>query len=274
MYIKNTFKNGNIFDIEKVHTHKFHPKDFHAEKNKTSLAQEKVNSRNAAIEFRRKVHENFGFGSFHVICKYDRLHRTEDLQVARHDIQNFMRNLRGLFKRKGVELKYVYISEYGKRGNNIHHHVILSAEGIPTHIIASYWKYGSITFVPFDNTGDYRVLTDYLIKQADSLYQDEKGLWRKRWNASRNLVNPSVKREIVKADSWREDPVIPKGFMLLPDSLRVGVTEVTGYPYQYYSIIRIPGVKIKPPKRTYRLRKNKKGVEVIGSSGRKNHSES
>ena len=71
--------------------------------------------------------------------------------------------------------------------------------------------------------------------------------FKKRWNSSRNLIIPEPKIEIVSADDWKKDPVVPKGFMLVPDSLIYGVSEVTGYPYQFYRLVQIPSfIKEKP----------------------------
>lgn len=58
-----------------------------------------------------------------------------------------------------------------------------------------------------------------------------------------------VETNIVKADSWREYPKAPKGYMIIPDSIEYGVSEITGYPYQYYRMIKIPDKKQKEKKR-------------------------
>lgn len=54
------------------------------------------------------------------------------------------------------------------------------------------------------------------------------------------LVKPIVKRKVVSANSWREYPQAPKGYMIIPESIEYGVSEITGYPYQYYRMIKIP----------------------------------
>lgn len=274
MYIKKLFECGqNILEIEKIFTHKFKAKSCAREfpKNKTTLAQEKVNARNASNKFRRLVHANFGYGDSHIVLTYDKFHKTADLDLARKDIQKFLRRLRNIYKKRELELKYVSITEYGKKGKSIHHHLIINSKGVEPGIIGNCWDNGGVSINPLDNTGNYEQLTSYLIKQTADIYNNEElGVFHKRWNASKNLVTPQAQVQIVKADSWREDPVIPHGYMMIPDSLTVGVSEVTGYPFQYYRLMRIPGIKISPKK----IKMKKRGVKAIGSSRRKNHSKS
>ena len=43
--------------------------------------------------------------------------------------------------------------------------------------------------------------------------------------------------ETVNAMSWREDPPVPKGYLL--EVVRANVSVETGYPYQFYSLRKI-----------------------------------
>ena len=64
------------------------------------------------------------------------------------------------------------------------------------------------------------------------------------------MVKPVVKRKVVSANSWRETPKVPQGYMLIADSVEYGVSEITGYPYQYYRAIKISD-KPKKGRREY-----------------------
>ena len=41
------------------------------------------------------------------------------------------------------------------------------------------------------------------------------------------------------ANSFRKEPSVPKGYILDRDSYVYGVSEVTGYEYQKYTLIKI-----------------------------------
>ena len=55
----------------------------------------------------------------------------------------------------------------------------------------------------------------------------------------RNLKKPVEKVEIIRANTWKEDPKPVKGYELVKDSVKSGVSEVTGYGYQYYMLLRV-----------------------------------
>lgn len=259
MYIKKMFECGNVLEIEKIHTTKYKSKKFKREKSfkKSSEAQIKQNNKNAFKQFRRELNANFTAGDYHMGLTYDKYHRTDDPIKAKEDIQKFLRRLRGLYKHRGLELKYLCVAEYGKKGNSIHFHLVINS-GVELGLIASVWDHGGVNFRPLNGKGDYSGLASYLMKQATDNYQSEKGVFKKRWSQSSNLVIPLPETQKVSADSWRQDPVIPKGFMLVPDSLEIGVSAVTGYPYQYYRVMRIPGfnqnIKTKEVRRNDRRR--------------------
>jgi len=62
---------------------------------------------------------------------------------------------------------------------------------------------------------------------------------RLRYSPSRNLIHPEPKIEIVEAENWRKDPPNKKGYYLVKDSLHQGVSEVSGYGYQYYTLAKL-----------------------------------
>ena len=256
MYIKKMFECGNTIEIEKIHTWKCQSKKFTRDSGfkKTTLAQQKQNDKDAFKKFRRIINANFSSGDYHVVLTYDKYHRTSDQEQAKKDIQDFLRQLRKIYKRRKLILKYVCVPEYGKKSNSIHFHLIIN-NGVEPGIIASAWPNGGVNFRPLNGKGDYAELASYLMKQASDNYQT-RGIFKKRYSSSTNLIIPEPKVEKIKADSWKKDPVIPAGYMLVPDSLHYGVSEVTGYPYQNYRLMLIPNYK-KPKAKNIKI--NKKG---------------
>lgn len=239
MYIKKTFYTGKIIEIEKIFTFRYKGKKTTrgANTQTTNEKQAKVNERNAAKRLRRLINTNFNEDSYHVVLTYDPAKRAECPEEAKRDLANFWRRMKTACKKAGTVLKYICVSEYGAK--SMHHHCVLDC-GLDVKVIQACWVCGRIKAFPLDDTGDYSKLAGYLIKQTCKTFRDpEKCVHKKRYCCSKNLVQPEMKVEVVKADSWREDPVVPKGWSLVKDSLDMGVSEETGYPYQYYALIKL-----------------------------------
>ena len=242
MYKKKTYICGQTIEVEKIYTCHCHPKNIHRSKriNKTNALVEKQNAKNAFKKYRRLVNANFEPADYHVVLHYDKWHKTLDAEIAKKDLQKFLRKLRTILKKRGRELKYVCITEYGER--SIHYHLLIK-NNIEQALIAMAWECGSTNFRPLKPNGDYSELASYHMKQVEDNRRAGRGVFAKRWTQSSNLIIPEAVVEIVKADSWRQDPVVPVGYILVQDSLSVGVSEITGYPYQYYRLAAIPKFK-------------------------------
>lgn len=256
MYIKKSIFAGMTLEVEKTYTIKYKSKKVtrSANINLTPENMKKVNERNAAKKLRRQINTNFRSGDYHLILTYRPEERALNPEEARKDLKRFLERLRSHYKKMGLELKYVAVAEYGKV--SMHFHLVVNG-GILPEEINRIWGHGRVGLRVLDDSGDYIKLAAYLIKQTSKTYNDpEKAVFRKRWCSSRNLKKPEVKPEIVKADSWRETPKVPQGYMLIADSVEYGVSEITGYPYQYYRAIKIPD---KPKKGRRENDKNNTG---------------
>lgn len=251
MYKKKTYICGQTIEVEKIYTCHCRSKSIHRSKkiNKTTEAVEKQNAQNAFKKYRRLINANFKPADYHVVLHNDEFHKTIDPEVAKKNLQQFLRKLRDILKKEGKELKYVSVTEYGPR--SIHHHLLIQ-NNIEPAVISEAWQNGSTTFIPLKPNGDYTRLASYHMKQVEYNRQMGRGVFAKRWTQSSNLIIPEPIVEIVRADSWRQDPVVPVGYVLVQDSLSVGVSEITGYPYQYYRLAAIPKFKNVKGKRKER----------------------
>ena len=250
MYIKKSIFAGITLEVEKTYTIKYISKKVtkSANINPTPENMKKVNERNAAKKLRWQTNTNFRSGDYHLILTYRPEERALNPEEARKDLKRFLEKLRSHYKKMGLELKYVAVAEYGKV--SMHFHLVVNG-GILPEEINRIWGHGRVGLRVLDDSGDYIKLAAYLIKQTSKTYNDpEKAVFRKRWCSSRNLKKPEIKPEIVKADSWRETPKVPQGYMLIADSVEYGVSEITGYPYQYYRAIKISD-KPKKGRREY-----------------------
>lgn len=246
MYIKKTYHTGKIIEVEKVCTFRYKGKRVKRGPvvQKTPEYMAKINERNAEKKLRRTINLNFDENAYHLVLTYDPLKRAANPAGARDDIAKFWRTLKARCKKAGTVLKYVCVSEYGQR--SMHHHAVVDC-GLDLKVIQECWPHGRVHSTNLDDSGDYGRLASYLIKQTNKTYNDpERCVHKKRFCCSKNLIQPEAKIEIIKADSWREEPVAPKGYAVVKDSVVAGVSDISGWPFQYYSLIKLEECNKKP----------------------------
>ena len=164
----------------------------------------------------------------------------------RADADDFLKEMRKLYKSLGIPFKYIHVMEIGKKGALHHHLVINTPEGVSQRAITKAWKgRGRTHFNPLDDTGQYAKLAAYLIKQSDGMLKDPDALQGKRWNSSKNLRKPTVIRKEPIKDRGRYNRVakLPKkladSYYLDGDSIQEGIHERTGYTFFSYTFVRI-----------------------------------
>ena len=240
-YQKSTWVTGNVIEVEKMFTIKYQGKVSRGPRLKpTSDAMKEINERNARKKLRRLLNTNFDSSCYHAPITYRPGSMNGDCEKAKKDIARFFRKLR-----KKCAIKYIAVAEHSRRGN-IHFHVVLRADGLSTKEIAECWPHGGIYFRNLDSTGDYDALAYYLLKETRNTYFDaERKVFGKRWCESKNLIHPVPKVEKVNAESWRDTPIAPKGYYVIKDSVCSGVSEYTGWPYQYYRCLKYTSEQLR-----------------------------
>ena len=230
-YIRRTVRCGKVIEIEKYyapaygrHGHRRAPKIAPTPEDVT-----RVNEKNAVNRLRWLINANFGAGDLHAVLTYRREDRPDEAE-ARIRIQKCLRLLRKTARTSGTILKYIHAAEYKRRA--IHHHMIVS--GVTLAQLQAAWPWGRVHVTPLDASGEYGTLAAYLVKETRATFTDGTAPFAKRWCASRNLIQPEIRYEVVHAESWRKLPRALKGYILVPDSVEVGVHEVTGQPWQRY----------------------------------------
>ena len=147
----------------------------------TSEVQEKLNQRNAEKRLTRLVHNNFSEEDIALHVTYRNGEYPESPEAAARDLKNYIRRLKRKYKKAGLDMKYVSCTEYGKKSGRVHHHLIISG-GLDRDELEKTWGKGfanskRLQFGEDGVTG----LTHYMVKD---------GIFYKRWNGSRNLVQP------------------------------------------------------------------------------------
>lgn len=236
-HIVETCVAGNTIEINKYYSPRYHRKgEKRAVKEKlTSEAQRKVNLRKAIKELRRLMNHNFKDGDYLVRLDFFRQQSPAGSEQMQEMIKAFIRKLRTQFRKRGMELKYIYVKEVGPRGGR-HVHMMMSKCDLD--IIRRCWPHGGIHVDPLNTNGQYRKIAEYFVKYSSRTEETEGRLIGKRWYGSRNLSRPQVSKRIVSANSFRKQIRVKKGYILDKDSVVNGISEITGYEYFSYTLIK------------------------------------
>lgn len=159
-------------------------------RNRSKPAQKNLNDRRARRYLNNIVDANFGKGDLWCTFTYDEDHLPGSVEDAGISFRNFIRRVNRKRKKQGKEnIKYICVTEYspaeeGKDGR-CHHHVIMSGDQDRDGLEALWKNGGRNQTRRIDPDPDTNIagIVNYISK-------DPKG--RKRWNASRNLIQPIV----------------------------------------------------------------------------------
>lgn len=240
MYVKREYKFENSIEIEKLYTYSHHRKGEkrNGRSKPTPESMKKYNYRRVINYIRRLIKLNF-MGGWHMTLTYRKNARPE-AALAKKNLELFMRRMAYHYKKQGHELKYIIVTEYQNKA--IHHHVIINDIPILAELVIKQWRYGQPNFTAIYDNDDVATLAEYLVKETEKTFREDS-VHGTRYSCSRNLKKPEYTEKVIKANSFREYPTIPEGYILDVDSLVNGVSEVTGYEYQSYTLKKIQNIK-------------------------------
>lgn len=207
----------------------------------TSECQKKVNEMNSENKCIRLVHNNFTEEDMKVDLTYAKAHLPVDDEEAARELRNFFNRVKRYRKRIGLpELKYIAVTEKGKRTGRYHHHLIISGGLSPQEIINLWGKgYVRTDGLQFNENG-VSDLVKYLLKKPVAS--------KKRWNSSKNLIHPQprqrdgrlTKREVLElardTENRREYEKHYEGYYLA--EARTVYNDVNGGVYIYARFYR------------------------------------
>lgn len=204
--------------------------------NPTPEDAEKVNYENAKRKLRWLINANYEYGDFHAVLGFrNDLNPTPEEAMAEYE--KFMRKARALYRKEGKVFKYIATMERGERGQKkIHFHLVINY--IDTRKLSAIWPWGRIKFFPLDDSGQYGKLASYIIKRTDKTFRSGVG-FRKRYNSSTNLLIPIPHNKVVSRNHWLLEPRELKGYYIEKEKTYNGISERTGYPVQFYSMVKI-----------------------------------
>lgn len=239
-YIEEIAIAGKIKEVHKKYSSRFGKKYTPRQKNKNPTPEEmkRVNLRAAETKLRRLLNTNFKYKDIHLVLTYRKDNRPTP-EEARKYLEKFSRKLRTYFKKQGNELKYIAVTEYKNKA--IHHHLVINS--MDTRALVDMWPHGRPRPTYLDDTGQYGQLASYLIKETSKTFKTD-GVVGKRWCGSKNLEKPKIIKRIIKRNKFRKEPKATKGYYLEKDSIVNGIHEITGFEFQFYSMIKAEDKKI------------------------------
>lgn len=237
-YVMMIVQAGATLEVEKRHCRRYPPPGTkRQEKTKeTTKAQEQVNIRNAERRVRWLMNENFGPGDLYLTFDYAPASRPEDGEGLKRHGEKLKRDLRRLYQKKGMALKYIYTMERGSKGA-MHHHILIQ-DGATVQELRKIWPYGRVHIKPLDDTGQYRKLAAYFIKYAVKTRNTDRRLMRRYYDSSKNLRMPVIRKIIVRRKTFRKEPAMKKGYWLDKDTEQHYIDR-NGFEVMRYTLVKL-----------------------------------
>lgn len=223
------------------------PKDpdyVRAEKSKkTTLARQALNLKSAYVRLEMLLACNFTSQDLHLILTYDDLHLPSKRMDAVKNVRKFLKQLRKLRKARGLELKYIYVTEGKHGGKRFHHHLVINSTKRDIDDIKALWQYGAID-IEYIGNRDYIDLAKYITKESI----DGKPVGAQMWTPSKNLEKPEVTISWIDSDETLMPPI---GLHIHLYNNESKYNMFGGYAYMKYRILE----PIKRKARTSRTKK-------------------
>lgn len=161
----------------------------------TSEVQEKLNQIYREERLTYLINTNFTTKDLEIGLGFDDEHLPEDYAGVQRYMRNYIRRVKRLRKKLGLpDLKYIYVIERGEINGRWHVHMIMSG-GVDRDTLEELWRagYAHTYRLEFDDEG-LKGLAKYKVKEPENETEMISGKVR-RWAASKNLKQPTVKKD-------------------------------------------------------------------------------
>lgn len=212
--------------------------------NVTKETQIEVNRRLRAESLSRRLMDNYEAGDWYFTCTCRDL---MDAELLRKEFDKFKRRVRAIYKKAGVEAKYIAVLENLTGGGRPHGHILLPALGkAELEKIKKAWPHGSVEVKLYGgHLRDAERLADYFTKEKIAAHSG-------RLQTSRNLIRTEPKKtKVTRAEAYKPEIDPPKGYRLIKD-LSYSTYTAEGYPLSiaYFEKIEQKGnTRGTPPQR-------------------------
>ena len=240
-WISREWNCGNIIIVEKYFASRYGAKkEVVTVKGKTSSVQQTINDRRAMFRYSILANANFREGDYFITYTFGRGKLPESASECKRVFNQYKRRLRAVYKKKGVDLKYICAFEH--RDCRPHFHLLFNNEVNPAEL--PKWEYGTAHIELLDGR-KYHTIGEYFVKVAyeDTVPKGKKMKFKGDLSSSRNLYRPEPKTKVLSSPNWSEQPQVKKGYELDYDSLDNGFTQVAEtqliFRYQSYRLIKL-----------------------------------
>lgn len=179
-----------------------HPSDrpyVRREKRKcSSAARQRMNLKRSAQKLELALAANFGSGDLVLSLDYHDGALPETRPEAVKLLKKFLRQLRDYRRRRGGDLKYIYVTEGLHGDKRVHHHLVINGTGADLEILRSLWPHGSVDLAPLSLRDGYFALAEYLTKEPRNGNRTLNG--ERCWVPSLNLDKPQVESCMIPDD--------------------------------------------------------------------------
>lgn len=152
----------------------------------TKECQKKLNQIRKENNCIRIANANFTPQDVRLDLTYDPKHYPENDEQAKNELTNFLNRVKRYRKKKGLpDLKYIAVTEKGKKSGRYHHHLIMNGR-LSSQEIVGLWGRGYVRTdaLQFNEDG-IADLVRYILKKP--------AISKKGWNSSKNLIHPQPK---------------------------------------------------------------------------------
>lgn len=244
-YIRDIWDCGDTAEVEEKHTGKYGaPGQLRGKKRKATKEEiSRQNQWKKERDVRRAIKWNFNANDYWITITYRKKQRPT-WQQMRDDMRKLIRKVRERYRILGFEMKYFYRLGIGKQGGP-HMHILVNRivagqQGTDT-IFSQMWDKGHVNFRTTYEAGGFKDLARYITKPLEEWEPEDL----KRYSPSRNLIRKEPKQKVINRRSLIDKmgqvryPKAPKGYYIDPDSVRMGINPITGFPYRHYTIVKI-----------------------------------
>ena len=277
--IKYKFENSNEFEYRFKGECGAKGEKRAPRKKKTKEQIKRINQINREIRMRRKLKLNFSSNDYWCCFKYPAGTKLT-IEEMNNNRKSLIKALQRIFKKHGVELKYIYRMEIGERGGLHFHMVINRIWGQQTDVIINKcwstviknsFKRRGIVIKSADGLCDFKCMYDaggfenlakYICKQPKeesetykqlSLFPESERKKLIKANPSRNLINPEPEEKEFSHLTVRkmitEGPTPTEGYYIDQDSIISGINPFTGLSYLKYTEHKLDQTEDGPPER-------------------------
>lgn len=277
-YIRETFKSvdGKLMIVKKHHNLFAMPTKVKVRQkrmpkvNETEDKQVKINERHRKEKNMRLIADNFKAGDYYMTFTTDKKMTADEFK---ENFRMFMKRFRREYeKRTGEKIKYFRVMENLIGSGRPHAHMLVSnfcPVELVRGIMAGLWQEGNVKVDVYGGMAqDAYNLSSYFSKQ------DKKEHGAKIDTSRGNLIRREPKKEVIHAETFRDEIIAPKGWRVVKP-LSYNTTTETGFPYQIAVFEKIEKVNFKNERLGKVQRESKKTVQrsskqKSGTHARKN----